>query len=210
LKARLLLVLLMFAATVAFAGDTTALRPPKGARVAIVTFEDLQCPDCARAEFILTDAVKETGVPLVRHDFPLPQHSWSFDAHVIARYLDTKSPKIGEEYRHWCFVNQPSITKDNLRGLSERFAEEHKVKLPETVDPTGKLAALVKADFALGQKVGVGHTPTIYVVSDSLRGQPFVEVVNRTQLVQMVNDMKKQVAAEKPEPTKKSITRKAK
>jgi len=182
----------------AFAADTSALRPPKGARVAIMVFEDLQCPDCARAEFILTDAQKETGVPLVRHDFPLPQHNWSFDAHVIARYLDTKSPAIGEEYRHWCFINQASINKENLRGMSERFAEEHKVQLPAFVDPAGKLTAKVKADFELGQQLGVQHTPTIYVVSDTQRGQPFVEVVDRMQLVQMINTMKAQVAAEKP------------
>jgi protein-disulfide isomerase len=199
LKARLLiLVLLLTAVTMAFAADTSALRPPKGARVAIVVFEDLQCPDCARAEFILKDAEKETRVPLVRHDFPLPQHDWSFDAHIIARYLDSKSPAIGEEYRHWLFTNQPTINKANLRGMSERFAEEHKVALPAFVDPTGKLAAKVKADFELGQQLGVQHTPTIYVVSDTLRGQPFVEVVNRDQLVQMVNDMKAQVAKDKP------------
>jgi len=199
LKARfLVLALLVMTAVAGFAADTSALRPPKGARVAIVVFEDLQCPDCARAEFILTDAQKETGVPLVRHDFPLPQHNWSFDAHIIARYLDTKSPAIGEDYRHWCFINQTSINKQNLRGMSERFAEEHKVQLPAFVDPSGKLAAKVKADFELGQQLGVQHTPTIYVVSDTQRGQPFVEVVERTQLVQMVNSMKAQVAAEKP------------
>jgi protein-disulfide isomerase len=199
LKAKLIvLILLMATAALTFAADTSALRPPKGSRVAIVVFEDLQCPDCARAEFILKDAEKETKVPLVRHDFPLPQHNWSFDAHVIARYLDSKSAAIGEEYRHWLFTNQPSINKENLRGMSERFAEEHKVQLPESVDPTGKLAAKVKADFELGQQLGVQHTPTIYVVSDTLRGQPFVEVVDRVKLVQMVNDMKAQVAAEKP------------
>jgi protein-disulfide isomerase len=199
LKARLLvLVLLVMATVMAFAADTSALRPPKGARVAIVVFEDLQCPDCARAEFILKDAEKETKVPLVRHDFPLPQHNWSFDAHIIARYLDTKSPAIGEEYRHWLFTNQPSINKENLRGMSERFAEEHKVQLPGNVDPTSKLAAKVKADFELGQQLGVQHTPTIYVVSDTQLGQPFVEVVKREQLVQMVNDMKAQIAKEKP------------
>ncbi len=199
MKARfLVLALLVMTAVAGFAADTSALRPPKGARVAIVVFEDLQCPDCARAEFILTDAQKETGVPLVRHDFPLPQHNWSFDAHIIARYLDTKSPAIGEDYRHWCFINQTSINKQNLRGMSERFAEEHKVQLPAFVDPSGKLAAKVKADFELGQQLGVQHTPTIYVVSDTQRGQPFVEVVERTQLVQMVNSMKAQVAAEKP------------
>jgi protein-disulfide isomerase len=199
LKARLLiLVFLLMAAVMAFSADTSALKPPKGARVAIVVFEDLQCPDCARAEFILKDAEKETKVPLVRHDFPLPQHDWSFDAHIIARYLDSKSPAIGEDYRHWLFTNQPTINKANLRGMSERFAEEHKVALPAFVDPAGKFAAKVKADFQLGQQLGVQHTPTIYVVSDTLRGQPFVEVVDRAQLVQMVNDMKAQVAKEKP------------
>lgn len=194
----LVLVISVMAVAMAFAADTSALRPPKGARVAIVVFEDLQCPDCARAEFILKDAEKETKVPLVRHDFPLPQHNWSFDAHIIARYLDTKSPAIGEDYRHWLFTNQPSINKENLRGMSERFAEEHKVALPASVDPTGKLAAKVKTDFELGQQLGVQHTPTIYVVSDTQLGQPFVEVVDRAQLIQMVNDMKAQVAKEKP------------
>jgi protein-disulfide isomerase len=70
--------------------------------------------------------------------------------------------------------------------------------LPGNVDPTGKLAAKVKADFELGQQLGVQHTPTIYVVSDTQLGQPFVEVVKREQLVQMVNDMKAQIAKEKP------------
>ena len=208
MKAKLTLLLLLVAASVAFAADTSALRPPKGSRVAIVVFEDLQCPDCARAEPILKDAQAQTGVPLVRHDFPLPQHNWSYDAHVIARYLDTKSPAIGEEYRHWLFTNQSGINKTNLRGMSERFAEDNKITLPENVDPTGKLAAKVKADFELGQQIGVQHTPTIYVVSDSLRGQPFVEVVNRDQLVQMVNSMKAQMKAEPKAAPKKAAAKK--
>lgn len=208
MKAKLTLLLLLVAASVAFAADTSALRPPKGSRVAIVVFEDLQCPDCARAEPILKDAQAQTGVPLVRHDFPLPQHNWSYDAHVIARYLDTKSPAIGEEYRHWLFANQSGINKTNLRGMSERFAEDNKITLPENVDPTGKLAAKVKADFELGQQIGVQHTPTIYVVSDSLRGQPFVEVVNRDQLVQMVNSMKAQMKAEPKAAPKKAAAKK--
>jgi protein-disulfide isomerase len=209
LKAKVtVLACFLVAAAMAFAADTSALRPPKGSPVAIVVFEDLQCPDCARAEPILTDAQKETKVPLVRHDFPLPQHNWSFDAHVIARYLDTKSAAVGEEYRHWLFTNQSSITKANLRGMSERFAEDHKVQLPENVDPKGKLAEKVKADFILGQQVGVQHTPTIFVVSDTVRGQPFVEVVDRAKLVGMVNTMKAQAAAEKRATAKKTVAKK--
>jgi len=195
---RLVWLAVLLMAVTAFGADTSALRPPKGARVAIVVFEDLECPDCARVEPILRDAVKETNVPLVRHDFPLPLHFWSFQAHVIARYFDTKSPALGEEYRHWIFTNQSSINKTNLRGMSERFADEHKVQLPAFPDPTGELTAKVTADFKLGQQLGVQHTPTIYVVSDTLRGQPFVEVVDRMQLVQMINTMKQQVAAEHP------------
>ncbi|MGC2790512.1 MAG: hypothetical protein WA899_00715, partial [Candidatus Sulfotelmatobacter sp.] len=33
-----------------------ALRPPKGAQVAIVVFEDLQCPQCRRVSPILEQA----------------------------------------------------------------------------------------------------------------------------------------------------------
>src|SRR5437660_12691888 len=51
-----------------------ALRPPTGAKVAIVVFEDLECPDCARAAPLLQDVSKSQRVPLVRHDFPLPKH----------------------------------------------------------------------------------------------------------------------------------------
>ena len=29
--------------------DPAALKPPPGSRVAIVEFEDMECPDCARA-----------------------------------------------------------------------------------------------------------------------------------------------------------------
>ena len=37
--------------------------------------------------------------------------------------------------------------------------------LPFAVDPQGKLAAEVKADYALGQRIGIEHTPTIWVVT---------------------------------------------
>src|SRR3984957_15758138 len=36
--------------------DASALKPPPGARVAIVEFYDLECPDCARANPLLIQA----------------------------------------------------------------------------------------------------------------------------------------------------------
>src|SRR5271170_4360474 len=62
-----------------------ALRPPKGSQVAIVVFEDLQCPDCRRASPLVEEAGRTYKIPVIFHDFPLPMHNWSFDAAIIAR-----------------------------------------------------------------------------------------------------------------------------
>ena len=86
-----------------------ALRPPKGAPVAIVVFEDLQCPQCRRVAPILEQASKTYKIPLVRHDFPLPMHNWSYDAAVMARYFDATSKALGNEFRDYIFSNQLEI-----------------------------------------------------------------------------------------------------
>ena len=191
-----------------FGGDTSVLRPPKGSKVALIVFEDLQCPDCARAAPLLHEAAKKYNIPLVQYDFPLPMHNWSFEAAVNARYFDTKSKQVGDEYRLYIFQNQPQITKDNLRGMTERFAEEHKITLPFVVDPSGELAGKVRADFQTGQRVGIDHTPTIYVVSDTTRGKPFVEVVDRSQLYQLIDQVEKD-AGESPSSKTASASKKA-
>src|ERR1700686_5643135 len=98
-----------------------ALRPPKGATVAIVVFEDLESPDCRRAAPLVQEAAKTYKIPVVRHDFPLPFHKWSFDAAVIARYFDTHSKQLGNQFRDYIFEHQPEITAENLRGYSEQF-----------------------------------------------------------------------------------------
>lgn len=166
------------------------LRPPRGAQVAIVVFEDLECPDCRRAAPLLDEAAKTYKIPLVTHDFPLPFHKWSFEAAVTARYFDSQSKALGHEYRSYIFEHQPEITAENLRSFSERFAADHKVTLPFAIDPQGKLAAEVTADRDLGKSIHLEHTPTIYVVSSRTQGKPFVEVVDRTQLFQLIDAMK--------------------
>jgi protein-disulfide isomerase len=174
----------------AHAQDTSALRPPRGEKVALVVFEDLQCPDCARANPLLVEAARTYKIKLVRYDFPLPMHPWAYDAALFARYFDTHAEKIGDEYRDYVFEHQPEITKENLRAVTEKWALQHGLTLPFVVDAQGKLAAAIRADQQLGQRVGIQHTPTIYVVSNSRQGAPFVEVVDRTQLFQMIDAMK--------------------
>jgi protein-disulfide isomerase len=169
--------------------DSSALHPPGGARVAIVEFEDLECPDCARANPLLKEAAANYKSPWVRHDFPLPFHNWSFNAAVNARWFDTKSKALGDEYRDEVFANQQSIVSpDGLRQFTQKFADSHKIALPFAMDPQGSLATLVKADYALGQRIGIEHTPTIWVVTASnSRGAPFVEVVDRSKLYELID-----------------------
>jgi len=177
--------------------NAKALRPPAGARVAIYEFEDLECPDCARANPLLKEASEKYHIPWVRHDFPLPFHTWSFDAAVAARWFDTKSKKLGDDFRDAVFASQASITtQDQLRAFAQKFAEDHQLAFPFVVDPQGKLAAEVKADYDLGQSIGIQHTPTIWIVTNKTSGTPFVEVVDRTRLYELIDQALAETKAE--------------
>ncbi len=191
MKNALLPLALLALSTLALAQDPALLRPPKGATVAIIVFEDLQCPMCRRDAPIVASAGKTYKIPVIRHDFPLPMHNWSYNAAVIARYFDTHSKELGNDFRDYIFQHQPEIDPDNLQSFAQRFATDHKVDLPFVIDPQGKFAALVNDDKDLGHRVGIQHTPTIYVVSAKPGAKPFVEVQNPdTQLYQLIEATK--------------------
>jgi protein-disulfide isomerase len=188
----LLLVGLALVGPPVFAQDPPeALRPPKGAPIAIVVFEDLQCPQCGRVAPLLAQAGRTYKIPVVRHDFTLPMHNWSFEAAVLARYFDTHSKELGNEFRDTVFEHQLEINPQNLRGFAEKFATDHKIGLPFVADPSGKLAGLVRADKDLGMSLHIDHTPTIWVVSNRRSGKPYVEVTDTSQLYVLIDAMKK-------------------
>ena len=169
----------------------SVLRPPKGAQVAIVVFEDLQCPMCRRTAPLVEQASKTYKIPVIRHDFPLPMHNWSYQAAVMARYFDTHSKALGNEFRDYIFENQLEVNPQNLRGYAEKFATAHKVDFPFVIDPGGKLSALVNADRDLGKEIKLDHTPTVYIVSNRHPNKPFVEVKDNSQLYSAIDAMMK-------------------
>jgi len=185
--------------TLGFSADASSLKPPPGAKVAIVMFEDLECPDCARAYPVVWEAANAHHIPVVLHDFPLSKHPWSFEAAIFARFFDTKSQKLGNDFRGYIYQNQPQITRENLQQYVQKFADQNKVPLPFAVDPEGKLKEKVQADYALGQRIGLEHTPTIFVVGSGGPSTPFVEVVDRNQLTQIIEDMQKKAGPATPE-----------
>jgi protein-disulfide isomerase len=179
----------------ASAQDTvdSVLHPPKGTQVAIVVFEDLECPMCAHMAPIVEQASKTYKIPVVRHDFPLgPMHPWSFQAAVMARYFDTHSKAVGNEFRDYIFANQLEVNLQKLRTYAEKFAAAHKIDLPFVLDPSGKLGALVTADHDLGKGIKIDHTPTIYIVSSRSPNRPYVEVKDNSQLYSTIDAVMKE------------------
>jgi len=170
--------------------DMSYLKPPPGAHVALVEFADLECPMCARQNPVIKDAAAKYRVPWLRHDFPLQMHVWSFQAAVNARWFDTQKKGMGDEYRDAVFTNQMSIeTKDDLRAFTAKFAQQHGIQLPFVMDPQGKLADEVKADYALGERLGVHQTPTVWVVTDRSGGAPpYTEVTDYNKLYTMLDE----------------------
>jgi hypothetical protein len=128
----------------------------------------------------------------VRHDFPLPMHNWSYQAAVMARYFDTHSKALGNEFRDYIFENQLEVDPQNLRAYAEKFATVHKVDLPFVLDPQGKLAAQVNADRDLGKAIKLDHTPTVYIVSSRNPNKPYVEVKDNSQLYLTIDNMMKE------------------
>jgi hypothetical protein len=75
------------------------------------------------------------------------------------------------------------------------------------VDPMGKLTADVKADYALGLRIGIDHTPTVWIVASPTKGAPFMEVQTSmsnlyTTIDQALRDTKD---ASAPAPAKKKV-----
>ena len=168
--------------------DPAALKPPPGVKVAIVEFDDMECPDCAVQNPVLKQAAAHYHIPWYRHDFPLPFHPWSFQAAVYARWFDTHSKQMGDDYRDYIFANQPRIeTPASLLQWTQSFAKYHGLQLPFNVDPQGKLAAEVRADRDLGNRIGIQHTPTIWVVTDGVHAAPYVEIVDPSKLYQTID-----------------------
>lgn len=149
--------------------DTTILRPPAGSKVALIVFEDLGCPACARAHPYELQAIQQTHIPLLRYDFPLEAHVWTFDGAVCARYIQDKiSAKLANEFRTDVFASQRMISnKDDLYQFMTEWMKKHGHQMPSVMDPGGVLAKEVSSDRELGKRLNVEFTPTIVVVTRS-------------------------------------------
>lgn len=187
--AALAMLVVIHAQDVLHPSDTSALRPPAGAKVAIVEFADLECPMCREQNPVIMQAVQQYHCAWMRYDFPLPEHPWSFQAAVYAKWFEAKSKDIGYDYENQVFANQPSIeTKADLTQFTAKFAQQHGMQLPFVLDPQGRYTAEVKADMALGDRMGVHETPTAWVVTD----HGYQQVTDFNKLYSMLDEAEAQ------------------
>jgi protein-disulfide isomerase len=190
IRALLAACLFWFCSPVFAAADGSQVPLPKGIDLAIVIFEDLQCPDCARAHPELLKASEALNVPVVIQDFPITRHLWAFPAAILARWFTAQSPALGVEFRSYIFEHQRDIRPDNLRQFGEQFAAQHQLTLPADVDPDGKLQAQVQAGFDLGMKIKLEYVPLVFVIRRDGETSRAVEVTDLAKLDEAVAQMR--------------------
>jgi protein-disulfide isomerase len=176
--------------------DTSMLKPPAGVKVAIVEFEDLECPYCAYAAPIVRSAMAQYKIPLVHYDSLIQGHNWSRAAAINARYLEDKvSPKLAEDFRRDVFASQTLISnQDDLQSFTRKWFHSHNLPMPFVIDPAGRCAAEVQADCDVAIRLGIRHTPTIVVVTN----KEWIEVTSPTNLYAAIDRAESDAKGPKP------------
>ena len=167
--------LLLLGAGMTLAGDTSMLRPPKGSKVAIIVFEDLECPDCARAAPLLHEAAKQYNIPLVQYDFPLPMHSHALDAAKAGRCA-------AEQGKFWpyhdaMFADQSRESPEDLKTIAKKLGLD--TARFDTCFDQAKYEAGVHADMEQGKQLGIDGTPAFFINGRMLVGAQPVQNFNQ-------------------------------
>jgi protein-disulfide isomerase len=148
------------------------VRGDANAPVTIVEFSDYQCPFCARVNPTLERVRKTYGdrVRIVFKDYPLPNHAEAPKAAEAARCA-------GDQGKYWemhdaMFANQRALGVPSLKQAARAIGLDG-AAFDQCLD-SGKWTAAVRAGNALGEKMGVNSTPTLYINGRALIGaMPF-------------------------------------
>jgi protein-disulfide isomerase len=143
--------------------------------VRVITYEDLQCGDCATYRRMLDEQLLpkyEKKVAFEHREFPLPKHKWARPASIAARHLDRVDPKLGIAFRKYAMKNQVDITAENFSAKLREFANANGAHGTKAVAALADPALLkaVEQDYQEGIARGVARTPTVFV-----NGEPFIE-----------------------------------
>ena len=150
--------------------------------VRVITYEDLQCKDCAWFRRKLDDVIlPEFGghVAFEHRDFPLVKHEWAREAAMAARHFSTVGYGTAIAFRRTILSEISIITKESLPEWVRDFATDYGAD-PEAAEAAltdARLEAVIDADVASGKERGIEKTPTVIVGNQS-----FVEWIQIEEL----------------------------
>jgi protein-disulfide isomerase len=162
--------------------------------VVIVSFDDLECPFCAKMHSALFPAVQERykdQVRIVYQDFPLAEiHPWAMRAAVNANclaaqngtaywsyvdYVHEHFADVGGSEKTLAKANETLDTQAREAGKAQKVSEAKLNQCIEKQDDTE-----VKSSIKLGTDLGIdGTTPTLFINGERLTGALPVEYVYR-------------------------------
>jgi protein-disulfide isomerase len=135
---------------------------PANAPVTLVEFSDFECPYCATAAPVVKKLAQEYGDKLrvVFRNFPLEQ------THPRAAKAAEAAACAADQGKFWemhdkLFENRAFLEVDNLKRYAAGLGLNAGV-FDACLD-SGKHAARVQGDLALGARYGITGTPTFYV-----------------------------------------------
>jgi protein-disulfide isomerase len=175
-------------------------RPSRGgpdtAPVLIVGFDDLECPYCARLHASIFPLITERygdKVHIVYKDFPIEQHPWAMRAAVDVNCLAAQSPtgywnEIDYIHAHASDIGANPADAKAEKTLASATAQLDKITLDQgaaqKVDAAKLSACIAKQDTTtieasrkLGESLGVGATPSLFINGAKVDGAVPVEFI---------------------------------
>lgn len=147
-------------------GDDDYVRGNPDASVTLVEFTDLECPFCKKFHPSLKNVMdaNEGDIRWVYKHFPLSFHPEAKPAAIAAECAG----KLGGNDTFWSFVDTMYDNQNDLGDdLYKKVAADLGLDADEfaTCLDSGEFDAKIAADQKLGQSVGVGGTPSTYVIA---------------------------------------------
>jgi protein-disulfide isomerase len=134
---------------------------PADSTVTLVEFSDFECPYCSKAASVTTQLKAAYGekVRFVFRQFPLSFHKNAQGAAEASMAANAQGKFW--EFHDLVFKNQRALSEAELEGYAQQVGlnmAQFKADMA-----SHKYADQVKADIALGSKVSVSGTPTLFI-----------------------------------------------
>jgi protein-disulfide isomerase len=150
---------------------TGPMRGPKDSPVLVVEFGDLQCPACKAAQPAIEGLVAaEPNMRFVFQNFPLEMHNWAAKGAAYADCLGLASNDAFWKFVAKTYETQSDITAANADEKLTALADGAGVKGSDMAAcaNTPVTKAHVDASIALGKRVNVTATPTLFINGRSI------------------------------------------